>query len=119
MIEAEYRYNLIKREYFALVFAVQKMRHYLVGQTIHVISKVSPLRLLITKPSSLNGRLTKWVILLSQYEMQFLPQRAVKGQVGVDFLAKYLDPRMTKFYKDFLDEIAKVCITQTSFEEQV
>jgi len=30
-----------------------------VGQTINVISKVNPLRLLMTKPSSLNGRLAK------------------------------------------------------------
>ena len=60
MIGAEHRYNPIEKECLALVFAVQKMRHYLVGQTIHIISKVNPLRLLMTKPSSLNGRLTKW-----------------------------------------------------------
>jgi len=55
MIGAEHRYNPIKKECLALVFAVQKMRHYLVGQTINVISRVDPLRLLMTKPSSLNS----------------------------------------------------------------
>jgi len=79
MIGAEHRYNLIEKEFLALVFAVEKMRHYLVGQTIHVILKVNPLRLLMIKPSSVNGRLAKWAILLSQHEMQFLPQKAVKG----------------------------------------
>ena len=78
MIGAEHQYNPIEKECLAFVFTVQKTRHYLVGQTIHVISKVNPLRLLMTKPSSLNGRLAKWVMLLSQYEMQFLPQKAVK-----------------------------------------
>ena len=97
-------------------FAIQKTRHYLVVQTIHVISKVNPLRLLMTKSSSLNGRLAKWTILLSQYEMQFLSQKAVKGQAVVDFLAEHLDPRATKLYEDLLDEIAEVCLTQTSFE---
>jgi len=29
------------------------------------------------KPSSLNGRLAKWAMLLSQYKMQFLPQKPV------------------------------------------
>ena len=53
MIGAELRYNPIEKESLALVFAIQKMRHYLVGQTINVISKVNPLRLLMTKPSSL------------------------------------------------------------------
>jgi len=81
MIGVEYRYNLIEKESLALVFAVQKMRHYLVGQTRHVISKVNLLRLLMTKPSSLNGRLVKWAILFSQYEMQFLSQKVVKGRL--------------------------------------
>jgi len=67
MIGVEHRYNPIEKECLALVFAVQKMWHYLVGQTIHIISKSNPLRLLMTKPSSLNGWLVKWAILLSQY----------------------------------------------------
>jgi hypothetical protein len=69
MIGAEHRYNPVEKECLALVFAVQKMRHYLVGQLIHVISRVNPLRILMTKPSSLNCRLANWAILLSQYEM--------------------------------------------------
>jgi len=73
----------------------------------------------MTKPSSLNGRLAKWAILLSQYEMLFLPQKAVKEQAVEDFLAEHPDPRATELYEDLLDEVAEVCLTQTSFERQV
>src|SRR5256886_11756473 len=59
MVGAEHRYNPVEKECLALVFAVQKTRHYLTGQTIYVVSKINPLRLLLTKPSALNGRLTK------------------------------------------------------------
>jgi len=36
-----------------------------------------------------------------------------------NFLAKHPDPRATKLYEDLQDEVAEVCLTQTSFEEQV
>ena len=51
--------------------------------------------------------------------MQFLPQKAVKGHAVTDFLAEHPDPKTTKLYEDLPDEIAKVCVTQTSFEGQV
>jgi len=41
MIGVEHRCNPIEKECLALVFAVQKMRHYLLGQCIHVISRVN------------------------------------------------------------------------------
>ena len=47
MIEAEHCYNSIEKECLVLVFAVRKMRHYLMGQHIQVISRVNPLRQLM------------------------------------------------------------------------
>ena len=54
--------------------------------------------------------------MLSQYEMRFLPQKTVKGQAVADFLAEHPDPRVTELYEDLPDEVAKVCLTQTSFK---
>jgi len=59
MIGVKHHYNQVEKRVSSFGFRVQKMWHYLVGQTIHVISKVNPLRLLMTKLSSLNGRLAK------------------------------------------------------------
>ena len=73
----------------------------------------------MTKPSSLNGRLTKSAILLSQYEMHFLLQKVMKGQAVADCLAEHPDPRATELYEDLPDEVVEVCLTQTSFEDQV
>ena len=39
LVGAECRYNLIKKECLALVFAAQKTRHYLVGLEMHIISR--------------------------------------------------------------------------------
>ena len=98
LIGAESRYNPVEKESLALVFAVQKTRHYLVGQTIHVVSRVNPLRILMTKPLSLNSRLANWAMLLSQYNMIFTPQKAVKGQAFADFLAAHPIPVTSKLH---------------------
>ena len=42
--------------------------------------------------------------------MQFLPQRAVKGQVVADFLAEHSDSRATKLYEDLPDEVTEACM---------
>ena len=57
LIGAESRYNPVEKECLALVFAIQKTHHYLVGQTIYVNFRVNPLQILMTKPGSLNFRL--------------------------------------------------------------
>ena len=117
MIGAERHYNLIKKECFTLVFAVKKMRHYLIGQRIQVISRFNPLRLLMTRPSSLNCKLVKWDILLLQYEMQLMPQKAIKGQAVTDFLANHPISGNSKLYDDLPDEIAEVDVINVSLEE--
>jgi len=57
--------------------------------------------------------------LLSQYKMQFLPQKATKGQAMAYFLSEHLDPRTIELYKDLPDKLAEVYMTQMSFEEEV
>jgi len=104
LIGAESRYNPIEKECLALVFAVQKTRHYLVGQTIHVIFRVNPLRILMMKPRLLNSRLAKWAILLSQYDMLFVPQKAIKGQ-ALGLSGSHPVPKNSKLHKNIPDEV--------------
>ena len=67
--------------------------------------------ILITKLGSLNSRLAKWAILLSQYDMLFVPQKAVKGQALADFLAAHLVPESSKLHEDIPDEVFESNIT--------
>ena len=53
--------------------------------------KSQPFKVAYDKAISLNDRLAKWTILLSQCEMHFLPQKAVKGQAVADFLKSESD----------------------------
>src|SRR3954465_14026790 len=111
-VGAKHCYNPVEKECLALVFTVQKTRHYLTGQAIYVVSRVNPLRLLLTKHSALNGRLTKWAMLLSQYDMHFMPQKATKGQAIVGFLAENPRPNSATLFEELPDEIAEVHFAQ-------
>ena len=118
MIEAVHHYNPIEKECLALVFDVQNLWHYLMGQCIQVISRVNPLWLLMTSPSSLNSGLVKWVILLSQYEMQFMPQNAIKAQAVVDFLADHPVPETSKLIQRLLRRTSVEIILWQSIENK-
>jgi len=65
----------------------------------------------MTKSGSLNSRLVKWALLLSQYDMLFVPQKAVKGQTLADFLAAHPVSESSKFHEDIPDEVFESNIT--------
>jgi hypothetical protein len=40
----------------------------------------------------LNGRIDKWILALSEFELKFEPAKAIKGQVIADFITEHRDP---------------------------
>lgn len=117
MVGAESSYNSIEKECLALVFIIQKMRHYLMAWTIQVISKVNPLRLIMTKRSSLNGWLVKWAILLSQYEMSSCHRRPSKDKYSWPSLL--INQQSVKMYKELPDEVIEAFTTQAAFDDLI
>ena len=48
---------------------------------------------------------------LSQYDMIFIPQKAVKGQTLAEFLAAHPVPKNSKLHEDIPDEVFESNIT--------
>ena len=71
----------------ALVIAGRKLRPYFHSHLLRVLTNYS-LRQVLQKSNTL-GRLLKWVIELSQFEIEFQPRPAIKGQALVDFIAEF------------------------------
>lgn len=66
--------------------ASRKLRQYLLANSI-VVRKDLPLKQVLYIPG-LAGRLTKWTIELSEFEIFFEARKTLKAQVFKDFLAK-------------------------------
>jgi len=83
MIGVEVNYSSMEKIYLDLVFAVQKLRHYLLSHQITVISKADQLRYILSK-SLPSGRLAKWAMLLAPFDIKFVPQIWLNDELSDD-----------------------------------
>ncbi|KAL0291272.1 UNVERIFIED_CONTAM: hypothetical protein Scaly_2643800 [Sesamum calycinum] len=71
---------------------------------IHLLkSCANPLKYVMAKPV-LSDRLARWYLQLQQFEITYVPQKAVKGQVLADFLADHPMPAEWELSDDLPDE---------------
>ncbi|KAG9458313.1 hypothetical protein H6P81_002821 [Aristolochia fimbriata] len=103
MVGAELNYSPIEKTCLALIFAIQKLRHYLLAYFTNLISRADPLKFIMTRPM-LSGRLAKWALLLSEFEINFIPQKAIKGQGLANFRADHPIPAEWEVSENLPDE---------------
>ena len=84
---AEERYPRMEKLAFALVTAVRKLKPYFQAHTIIVLTD-QPLKRAMSSPEAA-GRMALWEIELSEFDVQYRPQTAVKGQIVADFIVEY------------------------------
>ncbi|XP_077232060.1 uncharacterized protein LOC143865910 [Tasmannia lanceolata] len=71
--------------------AARKLRPYFQAHTIKVLTD-QPLRQVLHKPST-SGRLMKWAVELSEFEILYMPRLAIKAQVLADFVVECTIPQ--------------------------
>ncbi|KAG9442397.1 hypothetical protein H6P81_018251 [Aristolochia fimbriata] len=103
LVGAELNYTPIEKTCLALIFTVQKLRHYLLAHSTNLILRADPLKYIMSRPI-LSGRLAKWALLLSEFEINFVPQRAIKGQALANFLADHPVPAEWELTEEFPNE---------------
>ena len=72
---------------FALVTAARKLKSYFQAHTIVVLMD-QPLKKAMSSPEAV-GRMALWAIELSEFDIQYHPRTAIKGQAVADFIAEY------------------------------
>ncbi|KAK1584217.1 hypothetical protein Q3G72_030878 [Acer saccharum] len=81
------RYSRLEKLALALVVAAHKLRPYFQCHSIKLLTTY-PLKNILHKPE-LSGRLTKWAMELSEYDISFHPRSAMKSQVLADFITDF------------------------------
>ena len=61
---------------------------------------------MILQKLEVSGRLIKWAIELSEFDIEFIPRTAIKGQAVADFVAEFTEPD-TEVAKMIIDKAKK------------
>ena len=88
LVGAELNYSPIEKMCLALMFTVQKLRHYMQAHTVYIIAKANPIKYILSR-LVLHGRHAKWAVIIEQYDLVHVSLKAIKGQAVVDFLADH------------------------------
>ena len=83
----EERYPKMKKLILALVTTARKLRPYFQAHTIEIPTEY-PMKQVLHKPETL-GRLMKWAIELSEFDIRYKPKTAIKGQIFANFVMKF------------------------------
>ena len=78
----------------ALVTAARKLCPYFQAHTIEVPTEY-PMKQVLHKPET-SGRLMKWAIELSEFDIRYRPTTAIKGQVLADFVMEFTSAEPAK-----------------------
>ncbi|CAL0305680.1 unnamed protein product [Lupinus luteus] len=101
--ECETRYSLLERTCCALAWASRRLRQYMLSHTTWLISKMDPIKYIFEKPI-LTGRIARWQVLLSEYDIVYVTRKAIKGSALADYLASQPIEKTESMNQEFPDE---------------
>ena len=91
------------RRCVALVWATRKLKHYVLAHKVLLIARIDPLKYLMETPVQ-DGKIAKWVLLLSEYDIKYVTQKFVKGRAIANHLAQCLLEAAEEIQGDFPDK---------------
>jgi ribonuclease HI len=90
MLDTETRYHKIEKLCLCLLFTCTKLQHILLFAEIIVVCKTDVIKHMLSA-LVLKGRLKKWMFALLEFDIQYQPMKAVKGQALADLIAERIN----------------------------
>ena len=102
-MDYESRYSPLEKMCCALAWAAQRLKQYMLYHITWLIAKLDPIKFIFEKPS-LSERIARWQVLLSEFDILYVSQKAIKESKIVDFLVEKANEEYEPMSFDFLDE---------------
>ena len=80
------RYQALEKAALAVVFSARRLRHYFQRFTVLVMTDLPIQKVL--KKSDVAGRMVKWAVELSEFDIKYEPRGSIKGQIFADFVVE-------------------------------
>ena len=88
LLDPETRYSPTEKLCLCLYFSCTKLRHYLLSAECTVVSKDDIIKNMLSMPI-LNGRVGKWILALSEFDLWYELAKAIQGQVIANFVTQH------------------------------
>jgi len=82
----EVRYQALEKATLIVMFSARRLRLYFQSFTVAVMTDL-PIRKVLQKPD-VAGRMVRWAVELSEFDVQYEPRGPIKGQVYADFVVE-------------------------------
>ena len=89
--DAETRYTKLEKLTYALLIAARRLRPYFQGHTIILLTD-QPIKAILHRADA-SGRMAKWAIELTEFNINYRPRPAVKVQILADFIVECTIPK--------------------------
>ena len=88
--EAEVRYLPLEKAILVVVHATRKLPHYFQVHTVVILTQL-PLKSMF-RTADYTGRIAVWNTILGAFDIKYLPQTFIKGQIIVDLVVEFAEP---------------------------
>jgi len=102
LTKGQQKWPTIEKEGYAIVYAVNKLRHYLLGSKFTIYTDHKPLRSLFTSEMR-NPRIQRWAIMLDEYGCD-IEYRSGKTHVQADMMSRLTSDPTLKPQHEFYDD---------------
>ena len=109
---------MTEKEFLAVIYYINKFRHYITGYLVFLYTDHSCVRYLANKPIT-NGRITRWLLLLQEFDIT-IKYHPRKENIVADFLSRVPKSNdIVAIYDEFPDEHLFVVAIKTPWYADV